>query len=171
MFGLLTEFLYVCVDRKSQVNVIYTDLEKSFEKVNHANLLDKLQFYGICGQLLSWIKDYLTERRRNIVIDGVLSDEYIPISGVPQASYIGPLLFFTIYYDIVTCFHYSKCSLYADDLKILYTEIRSLDDSNNLHCDLDVIFESPLNVVHFQFVRYAKHPIFRHSLRWDCKIV
>ena len=67
-----------------EVDIIYLDLSKAFDKVPHSLLLLKLNSYGISGSLLSWFSSYLTDRYQRVVLDGVYSD-WLPItSGVPQ---------------------------------------------------------------------------------------
>ncbi|CAG9130722.1 unnamed protein product [Plutella xylostella] len=72
------------MDNGGQVDVVYTDFEKAFDRVDHAVLLAKLKHLGIHGDLLRWIESYLTRRSQAVVLGGFRSD-YISIpTGVPQ---------------------------------------------------------------------------------------
>ena len=80
------------LDERGSVDAIFLDFAKAFDKVCHPHLLLKLQHYGIKGQWLEWISDFLTTRRQRVVIDGHSSGWSEVISGVPQGSILGPLL-------------------------------------------------------------------------------
>ena len=76
-----------------ETDVLYLDYAKAFDKVDHNILLYKLKFYGIDGQLYEWIKSFFTNRTQRVVIDGHHSVPKHVISGVPQGSVFGPILF------------------------------------------------------------------------------
>jgi hypothetical protein len=78
-------------------------------------LIYKLKRYGISGNLINWLKNYLTNRKQRVVVNGVTSDWTTLWSGVPQGSVLGPLLFLTFINDIVDTLEYSKPRLFADD--------------------------------------------------------
>ena len=73
--------------------VIFLDISRAFDRVWHTGLLYKLRKYGIEGDLLEWIADYLRERQQRVCIDGVVSDWCNILAGVPQGSILGPLCF------------------------------------------------------------------------------
>lgn len=123
-----------------QVDVIYTDFEKAFDRVNHAILLMKLEALGIHGDLLRWVKSYLTNRSQAVVIGGFRSN-YIDIpSGVPQGSHLGPLFYNAYIYDINTCFVTTRHLLYADDKKV-FMRVKSLADCELVQKDLNNLVE------------------------------
>ena len=76
-----------------QTDLLLLDLSKAFDKVSHSRLLYKLQHYGINGPQFNWIKGCLSDRVQNIVLDGASSTSLEVISGAPQGSASGPLLF------------------------------------------------------------------------------
>ncbi len=75
------------------MDLVYLDFAKAFDSVNHQVLLAKLKASGIDGAVLNWIKSYLSNRSYQVQIDGILSEEALYDSGIPQGSVIGPFLF------------------------------------------------------------------------------
>ena len=57
-------------DENKQTDVIYIDIKKAFDTVPHRRLLLKLQAYGFGGEILAWIKDFLTDRRQKVMVNG-----------------------------------------------------------------------------------------------------
>lgn len=81
------------LDIGGQMGNIYLVVANAFDKVPHQKLLYKLEFYGFGNPFLSWIEDYLTNRRHRIMIGGFSTDWKPVSSAVPQGSLIGPILF------------------------------------------------------------------------------
>lgn len=110
------------IDNKSQCDIIFLDLSKAFDSVPHDLLLAKLKTFGICNKLHAWFTDYLHGRQQKVVIQGC-SSVYKPVmSGVPQGSILGPLLFNLYINDLHSCIENNqlKLYLYADDSKLLH---------------------------------------------------
>lgn len=106
-----------CLDRNEPVDVIYLDFAKAFDRVPKRRLLAKLDHYGVRGDLLKFIDSYLTGRTFQVKVDRVLSAPFPVSSGVPQGSTLGPLLFLVYMADLKQALT-SRCSFYADDVKI-----------------------------------------------------
>lgn len=138
--AMFTEFSISALERGGQVDVVYTDFSKAFDKVSHAILFKKLHCFGFHSSFLKWLKSYLSGRVCKVAIEGYESRPYIQTSGVPQGSVLGPLLFNLFINDISSCFIKSKFLLYADDLKI-FVETESLRNVFDLQIELDNFLE------------------------------
>ena len=119
----------------NETDVIYLDFAKAFDKVDHEILLKKLTNIGITGKLLDWLESFLSDRNQTVVVDGVLSYLTSVLSGVPQGTVLGPLLFLIYVNDISNCIQFSKISCFADDARILKS-ISTSSDSSLLQQDL-----------------------------------
>ena len=127
------------LDNSGQTDVIYLDFSKAFDSVPHHLLIHKLKSFGFNGSLLNWIGSYLTNRTQRVVIDGEMSSCLPVVSGVPQGSILGPLLFLLYINDISNDLSSdSKIALFADDAKI-FRHIFSLTDCISLQSDLSIL--------------------------------
>lgn len=137
------------LDKGSQVDAIFLDFAKAFDTVDHMLLITKLKFYGVKGTFLKWFESYLGNRQQRVVINGKSSDYVDVMSGVPQGSILGPLLFILYINDIVDCLDDdTKIYLFADDAK-MFREINNVNDC--------VLLQQQLNGVH------------EWSLKWNLK--
>ena len=125
------------VDCGSGVNVIFLDFKKAFDFVSHCPMMKRLSVYGICGNLLRRISNFIQHRQQRVVITGVCSDWINVKSGVPQGSVLGPLLFLLYVNDIpdtISC----SLKLFADDVKI-YSTIQYPSDIAHLQHNIDLL--------------------------------
>ena len=109
------------IDQRIDISAIYIDFTKAFDSVPHGRLQYKLKSFGIDGALLEWIGNFLSDRKQRVVIRGIASSWAPVLSGVPQGSVLGPLLFVMFVDDIDSCLLHSTVSKYADDVKIIST--------------------------------------------------
>jgi len=131
------------VSSGTQVDCLYLDWAKAFDKVPHSQLLDKTRAIPGLAPYTPILKSYLAGRRCIVSVSGASSMPYKPTSGVHQGSNLGPLLFNLLVNDVVNVV---KCRilLYADDMK-LFASISSLDDACILQKDLEAVCSWGIN--------------------------
>ena len=128
------------MDSGMQIDILYLDLRKAFDKVSQSQLLRKLQSIGVGDTILKWVLNFLKGRSQRVKLEGYLSSNETKVtSGVVQGSVLGPLLF-NIYINDLPNNIDSEILLYADDTKI-FRAITSLEDTEILQQDLNKIAE------------------------------
>ena len=123
------------LDSNVQVDIGILDFSKAFDKVPHRRLAIKLYYYGIRGNLLSWIECFLHNRTQLVIVEGHYSSLTTVSSGVPQGTVLGPTLFLLYINDIDTNIQ-SQVRLFADDC-LIYRPIYSNKDHEQLQQDLN----------------------------------
>lgn len=123
------------LDKQSQIDIIFLDFQKAFDRVSHHKLLLKLKPILQNNSLLSWIESYLSSRSQCVSIGGSCSRPAPVRSGIPQGSVLGPIFFLVFINDIVNDIPV-KIKLFADDC-ILYQEVNTPDDQELLNSALD----------------------------------
>ena len=123
------------IDVGSPVDIIYLDFQKAFDKVPHQRLLLKLKAHGIGDSITDWIEQWLTDRRQRVVVDGEVSNWKSVLSGVPQGSVLGPILFLIYINDLGDSIT-SNVLKFADDTK-LFRKVNTNVDKQHLQNDLD----------------------------------
>ena len=117
------------------MDVIYIDFCKAFDKVPHRRLILKLEKYGVKGDLLLWIENFLQDKQQRVTIGDDLSDWKPVTSGIPQGSVLGPILFLIYVNDlpgvIDCCFKF-----FADDAK-MYQKVNTQVQANDLQSNVN----------------------------------
>ena len=146
------------INTKYQSDVIYLDIRKAFDSVSHNELLIKLKAIGISGNLWLWFKSYLLSRQQCVKIRHNNSSLLPVLSGVPQGSILGPLLFLIYINDIPNYVVSSSTLMFADDTKC-YKTIAQPSDSTQLQHDINSLCrwgtESNLNFNHSKTVQLS----------------
>ena len=119
------------------MDVVYLDFQKAFDKVPHQRLLLKLKAHGIINDVINWIEKWLTHRRQRVRVDGEISNWKSVLSGVPEGSVLGPILFLIyIYINDLEDDISRKVLKFADDTKV-FRMVTNDTDKQSLHDDLD----------------------------------
>ena len=115
------DFIHDGLNKNENVGVIYMDLSKAFDMINHKILEEKLEHYGFRGSFLKFIMSFLKDRKYFVNVNGMNSDIETLNIGVPQGSTLGPLLFLIYINDMNNCSKLLKLLQFADDTTLLFS--------------------------------------------------
>jgi len=134
----ITTEIYNSFENRQETRAAFLDISKAFDKVWHSGLIFKLKQNGISGNLLMMLENYLSNRKQRVVLNGIESTWEPIMSGVPQGSVLGPLLFL-IYINDLTQNISANIKLFADDSS-LFIKVSDIDVAQQtLMDDLDKI--------------------------------
>ena len=145
---IFNDFWSEALKYSQQVDAIYTDMSKAFDKVNHKRLISKIWNFGVRGNHFKLIGSYLINRTQAVRIYNCIAKPFNVTSGVPQGSHLGPLLFCVYINDIVNHIKHANILIYADDIKI-FTVTNSVEDSLHLQADIKSMAKWCDEIVHY----------------------
>ena len=126
MIKLYDEALTGLDNKSCKTGYVLLDISKAFNCVDHEILLHKLQHYGIRGNVCKCFESFLTNRTHYIEINGIKSDSYTPNIGVPQGSFLRPILFIIYVNDLPSSSSLFSFSVFADDASLLLKSCRDV---------------------------------------------
>ena len=125
------------LDEGGSIDIVYMDYQKAFDSVPHRRLLLKLESTGVKNYVLNWVRDFLSNRKQRVIINGASSQDADVTSGIPQGSVLGPLLFVSYIndqpHDLKT-----TAKMFADNTK-LYSRSDTANGPLDLQSDLDTL--------------------------------
>ena len=173
---LIAHFEYISqqLEKGHNVDVVYLDFAKAFDKVDFMITMKKLKELGISGKIGRWIHSFLTNRTQSVVLNGKRSSPARVLSGVPQGSVLGPLLFLILIGDIDKKVVSAFVSSFADDTRAaLATD--TAQDVSNLQKDLNSIYQwadvnnMQFNDGKFECMRYGANKELKESSHYLTK--
>ena len=142
LLSVYDDLMLMFTESSCSVDMIYLDFSKDFDKVDHGALLHKLRVrdMGIAGKLGIWFHSFLSNRYHFVRLPSGSSAASPVISGVPQGTVLGPLLFLILMSDIDIGVLNDKVVSFADDTR-LYSKISYVEDCDSLQSDLNCVYD------------------------------
>ena len=134
-------------DSGESIDIIYFDFRKAFDTVPHERLLIKCESYGVTGKILKWVRDFLSNRSQRVKVNHEKSSYNDVLSGIPQGSILGPILF-TLFINDIPEGLFNPCKIFADDTKLYGKSVNfvslqdDIDKLNNWSLRWNLFFNS-----------------------------
>lgn len=119
LLNTFSDFVNTNLNNNFHVVALFIDFSKAFDTINHKILLNSLQNIGIAGPLLVWFENYLRNRRIIVKVSNTYSFPKDIVTGVPQGSNLGPILYIIYVNHVFRLLHESNIFMYADDTVLL----------------------------------------------------
>ena len=154
------DFILQNLEEKINVDVIYLDFSKAFDRVDHSVLLSKVKALGIQGNLGSWLGTFLLGRRQRVKVGNSFSETEIIQSGVPQGSVLGPIFFLLFILDMGLN-SIARALLYVDNSKVSMP-VRNEEDVKAFQEEMELYYSwakqnnMDFNSLKFVVLRYGK---------------
>lgn len=117
----VTDEILKAIDNKQVTILILLDFSKAFDRIHHETLLAVLHYIGLSEESIQFIQSYLSNRKQSMVLNGQTSGAVDIVSGVPQGSILGPLLYLLSTIGFADAIDYCTPYIYADDTQLLYS--------------------------------------------------
>ena len=159
------------LDSGRSIACLYLDMTAAFDTIPHARVMDRLRSLGISGPLLALIQDFLSARTMEVCVGAASSQPVHCVTGVPQGTVLGPLLWNVFYDPIVREVQHAKMLRFADDAKI-YIEVESPADCARLQEDVDRVVEwCRRNSIKISAAKTELLLIGKHFHAWSPRLV
>ena len=109
------------IDKKLVSALVLLDFSKAFDRLHHATLLSLLHYIGLSRPAVDLFESYLSERFQRVCLAGSSSSLAPVVSGVPQGSILGPILYLIYTFDLCRPLRYCRYHMYADDTQLYYS--------------------------------------------------
>ena len=128
------------MEEGANVDVVYSDFEKAYDKIDHDELVNKMKTqFKIKGKMLKWIRNFLRKRKQQVLIEGRKSQVSKVVSGSVQGSGLGPVLFLMYIRDLSTSLE-ANTKIFVDDAK-LKEKIKTENDVEKMQEEINKLFK------------------------------
>ena len=135
-----TNYIHEGLTKNLNVGAVFMDLSKAFDVINHSIIETKLEHYGFRGIFLTFLMNFIKERKYFVSVNGLKSGINTVNIGVPQGSTLGPLLFLLYINDMKNCSKILKFIQFADDTTLLFSSKCIQHLTNKLGTEANKVF-------------------------------